>query len=261
MQTTKQIFKRTEVQTGRRFEAVITLPAHNEIKFLPDTLISVLNYASELFKNYVVIIAEDGSTDGTAKFAMQKEKEYENVRVLHEENKLGRGRALKKAWRAYDSDMYIYIDTDLATDMQAFPTLVQAIENGYDLATGSRYTVGSKVIRPTLRLAVSKIYNLLIRALFRDDVHDHQCGFKAFSRKLVKDIILNECESDDWFWDTEVIVLATLRGYRVLEIGVSWEEKRRKKTPLKRLIRDIGIHGVGLLKLYPRMLKSSRRTS
>lgn len=257
MPVTKQTYKRMKVQTERRFDAVITLPVHNEIKFLPDALICVRHYASKLFKNYVVVIAEDGSTDGTAEFAMKKEKEYSNVKVLHEEKKLGRGRALKNAWRAYDADIYLFIDADIATDMDAFPTLVGAIKKGYDLATGSRYMVESKVNRPTLRLAVSKMYNLFVRTLFRDGIHDHQCGFKGFSRRLVKDIILSECVHNDWFWDTEVIVLATLKGYRIFEFGVSWEEKRRNKTSLKRLISDIAIHGAGLLNLYRRMLNHS----
>ncbi|MEM3759894.1 MAG: hypothetical protein QXZ02_02130 [Candidatus Bathyarchaeia archaeon] len=89
---------------------------------------------------------------------------------------------------------------------------------------------------------------LVVQVAFKTHVYDHQIGFKAFSGKLVK-ALLDVCESTDWFWDTEIIVRSVHNGYKCLEFPVEWEEKRGTRTPLKRLLKDIYIHGKGFLKL------------
>lgn len=110
----------------------------------------------------------------------------------------------------------------------------------------------ARVCRPFLRELASRIYNLLVRIMFRDGVYDHQVGFKAFSNRLITDL-LEKCESSDWFWDTEIVVRSVRNGYRCLEFPVEWEEKRVKKTRLRRLIKDIYILGTGLFKLCARL--------
>jgi len=75
-----------------------------------------------------------------------------------------------------DGDIYVFIDCDLATDMKYFSQLIDAIRKGNDLATGSRYIKDAKVNRP--REITSRIYNRLIRMLYKDKVCDH-LGFKA----------------------------------------------------------------------------------
>jgi hypothetical protein len=132
--------------------------------------------------------------------------------------------------------------------MSFFPELINYIEEGYDLATGSRYLEGSICRRPFLRKLTSKGYNAIIRFLFSDGVQDHQCGFKAYSKRMV-DHILRECKDNDWFWDTETIVLAHRNGFSIKEFPIEWEEKKGKRTPLKRLMKDIWIHGKGTLNL------------
>ena len=92
----------------------------------------------------------------------------------------------------------------------------------------------------------------MVRILFHTGVHDHQCGFKSFSRRLV-DCLAVEAKSDSWFWDTEVIVIAKRRGFRIKEIPIDWEEKKGKRTPVKRLLRDVWLHGTGVLMLTYRV--------
>jgi hypothetical protein len=60
---------------------------------------------------------------------------------------------------------------------------------------------------------------------------------------------LRECKDTDWFWDTESIVVANRDGFSIKEFPVEWEEKKGQKTPLKRLLKDIWIHGKGTLNL------------
>ncbi len=227
---------------------VVTVPAYNESKNLKKCVEKLIQETLPLEEDFCIVIAEDGSTDGTDAIAKRLEGSYSKVIYFHSAKKLGRGLALKRAWNKVEGDIYVFVDADLATDMKYYPQLINSIREGYDLATGSRYIEGAKVNRPFLRAFTSRIYNRLIRMMYKDKIFDHQIGFKAFSKRLIKDE-LNKCRSDGWFWDTEIIVRSIHDSYKLVEFPVEWEEKKGKNTSLKRLLSDVFIHGTGLIKL------------
>ena len=166
---------------------VVTVPACNESKNLRKCVDVLLKETSQLGEDFRILIAEDGSTDGTDQIAQELEQLHPQVTHLHSQQKLGKGLALKRAFSTIDGDIYAFVDCDLATDMKYFPQLINAIREGNDLATGSRYIKGAKVDRPFLRDVTSRVYNNLIRMIYKDKVYDHQIGFKAFSKRLIKD--------------------------------------------------------------------------
>ena len=227
---------------------VATLPCHNDVTFLEKAVDALKQGLMSYGGDYLIVIAEDGSTDGSADLAGTLASSDPSVVHIHDERKLGRGRALMNAWERFDGEIYAYIDCDLATDMRFFPQMIGYIEEGCDLATGSRYVEGAVTTRPFLRGIASRAYNWIIRLVFNDGIRDHQCGFKAFSRAMVVHI-LNESGDDDWFWDTEAIVLARRGGFKLVEFPVMWKEKKGNRTPLKRLLKDVWIHGKGMVKL------------
>jgi len=233
-------------------ELAIILPVTNEIRYLKEAVNETVAWAGKISDDWHIIIAEDGSTDGSTELAYQLGAERKDITVLHNDLKLGRGKAVKRAMKLFDAEIYAYFDVDLAADMLFFPALINKVKMGYDIVTGSRYIRGAAFSRPLLRLIASKVYNWMVRLLFHTQVRDHQCGFKAFSRR-VRDELLDECKSDDWLWDTEVLVLGTRNKFKVHEFPVKWRERRCKKTPLMRLIEDVKIHGIGLLKLHWRV--------
>ena len=172
---------------------VVTVPAHNESKNLRKCVESLLKETPQLGEEFRIVIAEDGSTDGTNTIAQELEHMYPPVIHLHSTKKLGKGLALTQAFNKVGGDIYAFIDCDLATNMKFFPQLINSIREGNDLALGSRYMDGAEVHRSVLRDIASRLYNKLIRILFKDHVFDHQIGFKAFSNRLIKDI-LNKLE-------------------------------------------------------------------
>jgi glycosyltransferase AglD len=227
---------------------VITVPACNESKTIRKCVESILKQAKELDEDFRIIISEDGSTDGTDQIAKELDKNYEQVTHLHSDCRLGKGMALKRAFKTVDGDIYAFVDSDLATSMQFFPQLINLIRQGNDLAFGSRYINGAEIQRDGLRDASSRLYNLIIRVMFRDHVLDHQIGFKAFSNRLIKDV-LDECDSTGWFWDTEIIVRSVKRNYKFVEFPVDWEEKKNGTGPL-RMVTEVAIQNViGIAKL------------
>ncbi len=227
---------------------VVTVPAYNESKNLRKCVELLLKKTRALDEEFCIVIAEDGSTDGTDIIAQSLERTYPSVIHIHSARKLGRGLALKRAWNRVEGDIYVYVDCDLATNMKYYPQLINSIREGNDLATGSRYMAGAEVRRPLLREFTSRLYNTLIRMVYKDRVFDHQIGFKAFSNRLVMNI-MDKCKSTGWFWDTEIILLSVHNNYKCVEFPVEWKEKKRRKTSLKRLVTDVVIHGVGLIKL------------
>lgn len=234
---------------------VVTIPACNESKNLRKCVDLLLKETSKFGEEFQIVIAEDGSTDGTDKIAQELERMYGQVIHLHSPHKLGKGLALKRAFNEIDGDIYAFIDCDLATSMRFFPKLINSIREGNDLALGSRYINGAEIQRDILRDISSKLYNRIIRLLFRDHVYDHQIGFKAFSNRLIKQI-LNECKSEGWFWDTEILVRSKNNNYKILEFPVEWTEKVNG-TPHLRMIVNVGLQNIiGIIKLVFQPVKT-----
>ncbi len=234
---------------------LVTLPARNEGPRLARAVQRVDGMLQELGYPYKLLIAEDGSTDDTFKIAKGLTSAYPNLQVIHHNSKLGRGRALRNAWLSNNADVYVFMDADLATDLNVLPKVVELLQmNKLDFVTGSRYCPGARTRRPTLRRAVSLAYNSIVRLVFQTNISDHQCGFKAFSKQAIREI-LPLTRENGWAWDTEIIVYMASLGRKMAEIPVNWQEMKAKRTPIRRLLGDVAEQGPALM----RMLLRSRR--
>jgi len=202
-----------------RISAVI--PVYNDRGALTRAIPESLRWLGDRAE---VIVAEDGSTDGSRELVEEWVGRDPRVRLLHADERLGRGTALERAFRAARAPVVCYFDVDLATDMACLAPLIRAVrDGGYDIATGSRLLPGSDTGRSALREVASRGYNLLVRLILRSRLRDHQCGFKAFRRDRITEL-LPEVQATHWFWDTEVLVRAARRGWRIAEIPVRWRE-------------------------------------
>jgi glycosyltransferase involved in cell wall biosynthesis len=210
----------------------VVLPAYNEADKLEPAVTRISQALKEYGATYEIIVAEDGSTDGTDKKAAMLAETVPFVRHIHGEKRLGRGTALNNAFRQSKGEVLVYMDLDLATDLKYLKPLVEAIKiEGYDFSTGSRMLPESKAERTLRRSISSKTYNFLVRHMLGSKLRDHQCGFKAFKREpLMK--LLDEVEATHWFWDTEILVRANLKGYRIKEIPVEWKGGKDTKVSL-----------------------------
>ena len=212
----------------------VILPAYNEAKRLENAVTTVKKHLEEIGYDYEIIIAEDGSTDGTDKIAQRLASNDERIIHLHSDERLGRGKALTNAIRKSNGDVVVYLDVDLSTDMKHLKELIDAIaKEGYDIATGSRLLKESQTERPFKRDFASKTYNFLVRLMLGSKLRDHQCGFKAFKKSSILPL-LDEVKDNHWFWDTEVLVLAQRKGLRVKEIPVRWKQSGETKVRFKR---------------------------
>jgi len=204
----------------------VVVPVYNEERALPRTIPTLRGFLSEPAFPYSwrIVIADNASVDGTPEVGQRLAEEYgEQVEYVRIEAK-GRGRALKRTWLASPMEIVSYMDVDLSTDLEAFPALIGAIaEEEYDVAIGSRLARGSQVKRSLKRQVLTRGYNLLIKAMFLTRFSDAQCGFKAVSRQAAQRV-LPLIEDNNWFFDTELLILAEKLGYRVKDVPVSWLE-------------------------------------
>ncbi len=227
-------------------EVSIVLPAYNEAARIERTVERTAAALREFTPSFEIIIAEDGSRDGTDRISEALAKKHDYVVHLHSDERLGRGRALNRAFKASKGEILGYIDVDLATDMKHLKEMIQYIRDGYDFATGSRMLPESNVRRPLKRGVASKGFNFLTRALLGSKLYDHQCGFKAFSRiSLFK--ILDSVKDTHWFWDTELFVRAQRAGFRVMEFPVEWKHGGTTKV---NLVKDVFGMGSQIFRLW-----------
>jgi hypothetical protein len=116
------------------------------------------------------------------------------------------------------------MDVDLSTNLWSFLPLIAPLATGHsDLAIGSRLLKGATVTRQWKRELTSRCYNLTIKAMFGNVFSDAQCGFKAIKSSVAK-TLLPQVEDNGWFFDTELLLLAEERGYRISEVPVDWIE-------------------------------------
>ncbi len=203
----------------------IVLPVYNEAHVIGgsvERLRAFLRDTSFPF-TWRIVIADNASTDTTLSVAQGLAERFDDVAPLHVPQK-GRGRALRKAWLDSDADAMCYMDVDLSTDLSALlPLATSVLEEGYDVATGSRMTRGSDITRSLRREATSRGFILLIKILFLSKLSDTQCGFKAIAREAAQELI-PRIENQEWFFDTELLLLAEKGGYRVKDVPVHWVE-------------------------------------
>ena len=168
-----------------------------------------------------ITIADNASTDGTWPIAQQLAAQLSRVRAIRLERK-GRGHALKSAWSTSSAPILAYMDVDLSTDLRALLPLVAPLISGHsDLAIGTRLARSSRVVRGPKREFISRSYNLILKGTLAASFSDAQCGFKAIRASVAADL-LPLVEDDNWFFDTELLVLAQRAGLRIHEVPVDW---------------------------------------
>lgn len=203
----------------------VIIPAHNVKKTLGTVVGQIINELNNSTKNYELIIAEDGSTDGTYELAKSLAKKNKRVKLLHFERRLGKGGALKNAFLKAEGQAIIFIDADYIDVPKSLQSMINSLKK-YDIVTGSRYHKLSKTKRIFKRMIASKIYINLVKLFLFLPFSDIHCGFKGMNKYVVP--LWRQIKSTDYFWDTEFLVKASRLGYKICEIPITWDEKKSK---------------------------------
>ena len=210
----------------------LAVPVFNEAHVLDANIRRLRRYLDdELPMATRITIVDNASTDGTRLVAERLARDIPGVRCIHLDDK-GRGRALRAAWTASDAAVVAYTDVDLSTDLAALAPMVHAIISGHsDVAIGSRLHSGARTERGPKRELISRGYNLLLRAALATRFSDAQCGFKAIRADVARSL-MPLVEDEEWFFDTELLVLAQRSGLRILEVPVDWVDDPDSRVAL-----------------------------
>lgn len=219
---------------------LITIPCYNEGKRLERNIIRLNDFLKKNLKEpYLIDIADNNSKDNTREIAKKLEKKYSTVKYTFVKEQ-GKGLAIKYSWNntGKNYDILSFMDADLATDISAFPKMIQKItKENFDLVYGSRYHPKSNTKRTIVRRIISKGYLLLQKWILGVSFTDSQCGFKAikkFAYLKIKDLFLKKRlsgDKNDMFFDTELLTLAKYKGFKMTDYPVTWKEQ--KETSVK----------------------------
>ncbi|MCU1351788.1 MAG: sugar translocase [Acidimicrobiales bacterium] len=234
----------------------IVVPVYNEADHLDASIRRLHRYLTERFPlDWSITVADNASTDRTWAIATGLAAELHGVQALHLDQK-GRGRALRAAWGSSGSPVLAYMDVDLSTDLDALLPLVAPLVSGHsDVAIGTRLAAGAQVTRGPKREVISRIYNLLLRTTLRSGFSDAQCGFKAIRADVARDL-LPLVEDQEWFFDTELLVLAEHNGLRIHEVPVDWVDDPDSRVDI---VRTAGGDLRGIVRLLARLARGGGR--
>lgn len=225
----RQEAKLAQLSMAQKTSLALVIPVYNEEVDLPRSIPILNRFLKENLKDYdwEIIIADNGpSRDRTGEVSKKLAQEYKNVSYVLIPSP-GRGNALKEVWLVSKAEILCYMDVDLSSELKYFPRLLKAIEQGADVAIGSRLARGAKVYGRTLtRELMSRGYNLLMKIFFWTGFHDAQCGFKAIRKETARKL-LPYVEDKGWFFDSELLILAEKSGYRVTEVPIVWRDDPR----------------------------------
>ncbi|MFI5053933.1 MAG: polyprenol monophosphomannose synthase [Acidimicrobiia bacterium] len=204
---------------------LVMLPTYNEIENIQD----VLEQARAALPEADILVIDDGSPDGTADRAEKVGEELGGIDVLRRGAKSGLGSAYRAGFRvglARGYDVMIEMDADLSHDPAALPELVAAVENGADLAIGSRYVRGGSIPDwKWVRRAISRGGCLYARTMLGLSVHDVTAGYRAYHRDNLARIALDRVRADGYGFQVEMTYLTAENGGRIVEVPIEFRDR------------------------------------
>jgi dolichyl-phosphate beta-glucosyltransferase len=208
----------------------VVIPAFNEARRLGATLERITAYLEAHGTPSEILVVDDGSIDGTADVARAARG---GVRLLRHERNCGKGHAVRAGMLATSGERRLMTDADLSTPIEELARLETALDDGFDVAIGSRAVAGSRVEvhQPAYREAMGRVFNRLVQALLLPGLHDTQCGFKLFTAAAARTAFAS-CRLDGFSFDVEALYVARRRGLRIAELPVVWRNDAATRVGL-----------------------------
>ena len=209
----------------------VVIPAFNEARRLPRYLAEIVTYFDGRGEGYEVLVADDGSTDGTAESVAAIARAHEAVRVLRLDWNEGKGAAVRRGMLAARGDYRLFADADGATPIGEVKRLEAALTGGAQVALGSRALrdPSVSVMARRHRVVAGRAFSWIVRGLAVPGIRDSQCGFKAFTAAAAADLF-RRLRTTGFGFDVELLLLARASGYRIVEVPVNWTDQPESKV-------------------------------
>lgn len=211
----------------------IILPAFNEGSRIGPSLEKTLAFVREQGWNVEIIVVNDGSRDNTAAIVKEFMLHAPELRLLENPGNHGKGYSVRNGMLNARGKILLFSDADLSSPIHESLKLIAAIEEGAEVAFGSRWLLAETQTRrqSLLRQVVGRAYNVLLRIVLGLPYKDTQCGFKAFTRHAAE-IIFTRQQIERWGFDPEILFIARKFGLKMTEVAVEWANDDRSKINL-----------------------------
>lgn len=211
----------------------IVMPVYNEEHCLAESIRRITAFMTLKNWTWELLIASDGSKDRTDAIAQEAALRDRRVRALVSEKNLGKGATVRRGVLAASGKNILVTDADLAAPVKEADKLLAALEEGADVAIGSRAIRkdGCDVQQSWQRAFSGRVFNFLVRSLVIKGFRDTQCGFKCFKREAALPLFKAQ-RLDGFSFDVEILCLAFGQGLKVKEVPVMWRAGEKSKVRL-----------------------------
>ena len=208
----------------------IVIPAYNESARIPAALQQVVACVRERAWHAEVIVVNDGSTDRTAEVVRDFARTAPEVRLVENPGNRGKGYSVRAGMLQALGEIVMFTDADLSSPIEEAERLFDAIAAGADIAIGSRWLEKNRQTQrqPLYRQFFGRCFNAVTRLVMGLPFADTQCGFKAFTRHAAQTVFQLQT-IERWGFDPEILFIALKRGFRVVEVPVSWAHDERTR--------------------------------
>lgn len=208
----------------------LIIPAYNESERLTVSLPKILDYVRQRQLQCEIIVVNDGSSDDTADVARRFMALHPDIRLVENPGNRGKGYSVRNGMLHAQGDVMLFTDADLSSPIYEADKLFSAIEQGADVAIGSRWLRAELQTerQPWYRQLYGRLFNLALRLTLGLKYRDTQCGFKAFTRNAAQAIFTRQ-RVERWGFDPELLFLANKFKLRTVEVPVEWAHDHRSK--------------------------------
>lgn len=215
----------------------IVIPAYNEEENIVPTIRTLAGELRAEQIPFEIVVVNDNSKDATPRVVAEAQKEFPEVRLVHNTPPGGLGRAVRCGLRNFSGEVVAIVMADLSDNPKDVVLCYRKIEEGYDCAFGSRFVKGSVVSQyPLVKLMFNRLGNLIIRLMFLTRHNDLTNAFKVYRSHVIKAISpLHACHFNITI---EMSLSALIRGYKIATFPITWSGRTWGQSNLR--IREMG---------------------
>ncbi len=235
----------------------VVIACYNEERVLEASVAEIDRVLKQIHCDYELIFVDDCSRDRTREIiAALCDSDPRRRSILHGTN-FGRGGTVMDGFHAATGKYVGFLDIDLEVHARYIPSMLNALEDGADVASAYRIYKVQLCFDDILRDVLSVGYRRLVRRLLSLPLKDTEAGYKFFRREAILPI-LQRCRNKQWFWDTEVMALAYHSGLVIREIPCTFIRRWDCKSTVKPL-RDSWNYFLALLEFRRRLRQEGLR--
>lgn len=201
------------------------VPTYNEEATIQANLERLWHSLAQVSPDFEIVVVDDHSRDRTVELV--RALSLDRLRIVTNDRGPSFRENLGCAMARCEAPVALFCDADYVSKAETLKRLIGSVQDGWDIAVGSRYLPESNVRRKLSRRLLSGFYNASMKGLFSSWIVDHQCGLKAFRTDVLK-AILSDMKPDPkfsrgWFWDAEILIRGQRSRRRIVQIPVNWD--------------------------------------